>query len=64
MNRRDKLLLVMISGFMSGIGFTMIAFHFNHKNILNENVGFWSMVFVVGLGFCLKTIFKEAKFQQ
>ena len=54
MNGREKILLV-ISGFMAGIGYTMVAFHFNHKNILNENVGIWAMVFVASLGFCLKT---------
>ena len=60
MNRREKTLFA-ISGFMAGIGFTMVAFHFNHKSILNENVGIWAMVLVVSLGFCLKTILKDSK---
>ena len=61
MTGREKMLCA-ISGFMAGIGFTMIAFHFNHKNILNENVGIWAMVFVASLGFCLKSILKDSQF--
>jgi len=35
-----------MAGFMGGVGFTMIAFHVNHKNILNENLCFRSVVFL------------------
>jgi predicted tellurium resistance membrane protein TerC len=59
MNRKDKVLLA-ISGFMGGIGFTMLAFHFNHKDILNESPYISSMWFLVCLVFCLRAIFKEA----
>ena len=47
------------AGFMGGIAFTMIAFHFNHKDILNESAYFWSAVFLVCLVFCLRAIFKK-----
>jgi len=65
MNRNYKSLLrdselCAMSGFMVGVSFTMIAFHFNHKNILNVSLYFWSPVFCVFLFLCLKTIFKKA----
>ena len=59
MDRKDKVCLA-IAGFMGGVGFTMIAFHFNHKNILNESLYFWSAVFLGCLVFCLLDIFKKA----
>lgn len=58
MNRKDKVWLAM-SGFMGGVGFTMVAFHFNHKNILNESLYFWYLVFLVCLAFCLNAILKK-----
>ena len=58
MNKYQKVWLA-LSGFMGGIGFTMIAFHFNHKNILDESLYFWSAVFMVSLGFCLNVILKK-----
>jgi hypothetical protein len=60
MNRQYKVYLAM-SGFMGGIGFTMVAFHFNHKNILNESPVFWSCVFLWCLVYCLRAILKEAR---
>jgi hypothetical protein len=60
MNKKYKIYLA-VSGFLGGIGFTMIAFYFNHKNIFFENVYFWLLVFLASLGFCLKAIFKDAK---
>jgi predicted tellurium resistance membrane protein TerC len=59
MNRKDKVYLAM-SGFMGGVGFTMIGFHFNHKNILDESLYFWSFVFFGCLVFCLLAILKKA----
>jgi len=44
---------------MGGVGFTMLAFHFNHKNILNESIYFWSFVFFACLVFCLLAILKK-----
>jgi predicted tellurium resistance membrane protein TerC len=58
MNRNDKALLA-ISGFLGGVGFTMLAFHFNHKDILNESPYVWLVVFLVCLVFCLRAICKE-----
>jgi len=58
LNRYQKVWLA-LAGFMGGIGFTMIAFHFNHKNILNESLHVWSAVFMVSLGFCVKVILKK-----
>ncbi len=65
MNRNDRSWFdrpewLAMSGFMVGVSFTMIAFHFNHKNILNESLYFWSAMFLVFLMLCLKAIFKKA----
>ena len=59
MNKKDKVYLAM-SGFMGGVGFTMISFHFNHKNILNESLYIWAIVFFGCLAFCLLAILKKA----
>jgi hypothetical protein len=56
----SKNALLAISGFMGGIGFTVVAFHFNHKNILNESLYFWSAVLVVGLAYCSRAIFRKS----
>jgi hypothetical protein len=56
---RDSVLCAM-SGFMVGVSFTTIAFHFNHKNILGESLYVSSAVLLVFLILCLKTIFKKA----
>jgi hypothetical protein len=56
----SKKALLAISGFMGGIGFTMIAFHFNHKNILNESLYFWSAILAVSLVYCLRAIVKKS----
>lgn len=58
MNGNNKAWLA-AAGFMGGVGFTMIAFHFNHKNILNESLYFWSMMFLGCLVFCLLAILKK-----
>jgi len=57
MDRTDKALLV-ISGFMGGASFSILAFRYNHKAILNESPWFWSFCLLICLAFCLKTIFK------
>jgi predicted tellurium resistance membrane protein TerC len=58
MNKKNKVWLA-LAGFMGGVGFTMIAFHFNHKNILNESLYFWSVVFCACLVFCLLAILRK-----
>ena len=45
--------------FMGGVGFTMIVFPINHKNILKENLCFWSAAFWGCLVF-FGDIFKKA----
>jgi len=60
MDRRDKFLLA-IYGFGAGIGFTMLAFHFNNKDIHNENPYFSSLILLMCLAACARAIFKEAK---
>ena len=57
MDRKDRLYLAM-AAFMGGVGFTMVAFHVNHKNILNESLYVWSAVLLVCLGFCIKYIYR------
>ena len=57
MDRKDRLYLAM-AAFMGGVGFTMIAFHVNHKNILNESLYVWSAVLLVCLGLCVKYIYR------
>jgi hypothetical protein len=47
-------------GFGAGIGFTMLAYHFNNKDIHNESPYFSSFLLLVCLGFCAKAIYKEA----
>ena len=63
MERNDKTFFdkpewLAMSGFMVGVSFTMIAFHFNHKNILNESLYFWSVVFLAFLVLCLRAILR------
>jgi predicted tellurium resistance membrane protein TerC len=58
-NRRNKAFLALL-GFLGGISFTILAFHFNHKDILRESSYYWSVCFLVCLVFCLRAIFKEA----
>ncbi len=48
-----------MSGFMVGVSFTMIAFHFNHKNILNESLYFWLIMFIVFLALCLTAVLRR-----
>jgi|WetSurMetagenome_2_1015567.scaffolds.fasta_scaffold273401_3 hypothetical protein len=59
MDRRDKFLLAMY-GFGGGMGFTMLAYHFNNKDIHNESPYFSSFLLLLCLGFCAKAIYKEA----
>jgi len=59
MNRRDKALLAMF-GFLGGTSFAILAFRFNHKDILNESPYLWSVFFLGSLGFCLRAIFRKA----
>ncbi len=60
MSRKDKALLA-VSGFFSGASFIILAFHFNHKDILNESPWLWSFCLLLCLAFSLKTIYKADK---
>jgi hypothetical protein len=57
-NRRDKVFLAMF-GFLGGASFTILAFRFNHKDILNESPYFWLLGFLVSFVVCLWAVFKE-----
>jgi hypothetical protein len=60
MNRKDKALSAMF-GFLGGMSFAILAFHFNHKDIQRESPYVWCVVFLVSFAFFLRALCNEDK---